>query len=285
MKLIYLIAVLFLLIFLYISRNIYINENILLSINLSNFEYFNSSSICSGLLNNTKYIHDKEICEMSCNISNDTILFGREEEDACKNMKQYLRIDGSKAISLINADIVEYSYVNGEYIKNERKIKSNDEFNITSEQIEIKISYHKSDWYYIFLPKYFELRISSEKKLSVHIIMFDGGSRYVLKRLIPKSISFLKELDGKYSYYDMLRFNVVGYNSKPNWVPLFYGVDENNCNVSRKIIFEDFQNSEYVTIRAEAFFEPDKDYYCKNNYTGTDHVVQLIACDRSLLYN
>lgn len=281
-------VLLFLLIISYcISR--YINLNEKLSYNVESFdsEYYNSSSICSGLFNNVRYDNDIEICKMNCLIKSDTYFLNREfrkEDDECKYMKKYLTIDGVKAISSVSGDLIQYSFVNGEYIKNKRSIKSNEEFNITSEQVEIKISYRKSDWYYVFIQKYFKIRNKSERKLSVHIIMFDAGSRYVLKRQIPKSISFLNYLTKNYSFYDMLRFNIIGYNSKPNWVPLFYGVDENNCNVSRKIIFEDFEKSNYVTIRAEAFFEPNKDFYCKNNYSGPNHVVELIPSDRSLLY-
>lgn len=139
---------------------------------------------------------------------------------------------------------------------------------------------NRSKWYLHFIPK----PIKTSKygsKLSVHFILFDGGSRFVLKHQLPKTVEYLKSIRNKYSMFDMLKYHTIHPNSNPHYLPLFYGYRYNytdQMNNYHKLILEDFKEEDYITIYAN-HNDINERFHGKNNYSGSDHNLNPPACD------
>ena len=64
-------------------------------------------------------------------------------------------------------------------------------------------------------------------RLSVLLLQLDATSRSHLMRMVPRSLSLLREMasGGLVTLYDFPHYHIVGYNSLPNMVPMLSGVD------------------------------------------------------------
>lgn len=140
----------------------------------------------------------------------------------------------------------------------------------------------RSKWYLTFLAQ--PLKLSEyASKLSVHIILFDGGSRYILKHQLPKTIKYLKTIKNKYAMFDMLKYHTIHHNSKPHFLPLFYGHRYNYTDKKAnfyKIIFDDFKEEKYIVINSNLDCDIREEYHGENNYTGSDHNIIYPSCDK-----
>lgn len=121
-----------------------------------------------------------------------------------------------------------------------------------------------------------------ESKLSVNLIMFDGGSRFVLKKQLHHTVNYLKSIKNQYSMYDMLRYHSISRNSFDHFTSLFYGIRVKRSerkNRIYKLIFEDFKEENYITINAHLVCDIKEEFYIKNKYSGSDHNLNPPSCD------
>lgn len=73
-----------------------------------------------------------------------------------------------------------------------------------------------------FIPH--KIHSINTNRISVNLIMFDGLSRMAFNQQFKETQQFLLSISKDYHIYDMLRYHTIGLNSRPNYVPLFYGI-------------------------------------------------------------
>lgn len=81
----------------------------------------------------------------------------------------------------------------------------------------------------------------------------------------------------------MLKYHTIGHNTKPHFLPLFYGYRYNSKNIEKnfhKIIFEDYKEEDFITIDANLDCNIDETFHGKNNYSGSDHNIIPPSCDK-----
>lgn len=71
----------------------------------------------------------------------------------------------------------------------------------------------------------------NNNRVSVNLILFDGLSRMSFNYQFKETQKYLLSLSKDYYIYDMLRYHTVGLNSRPNYVPLFYGMKFNKIPI------------------------------------------------------
>lgn len=127
-----------------------------------------------------------------------------------------------------------------------------------------------------------------DQKLSVNFIMFDGGSRFVLKHQLPHTIEFLKSIKSQYSMYDMLKYHTIHHSSFFHFSAMFYGKRINiseRYKKSYKSIFEEFKEEKYITINAHLVCDIEEKFYINNTYSGSDHNLNPPSCDSTYMKN
>lgn len=72
-----------------------------------------------------------------------------------------------------------------------------------------------------------------KERISVSLILFDGLSRIAFNQQFINTQKYLISLLKDYFIFDMLRYHTIGLNSRPNYVPLFYG--SRFSNVSKRV--------------------------------------------------
>lgn len=242
------------------------------------------TSLCSSFLGFTEYDDDKDLCQINCGIKN-TYKITNSSKSYCTHNIKTIKINNNKATALFDSIIKKHYYINGKIISNISYVKKNEIFDFDTEVIEVSSTEYKQDWYTRFIPK--PLKIQDPNKLSVIFLLFDGGSRYVLKRQLPKTVSTLRRISKKHSYYDMLRYHVLGRNSPFNYPALLMCINKNDTFVTkeRKNLFDDLKESKYMFIHADGTCLVDMHYYSRvlKNFTGADHSITKISCD--IIYN
>lgn len=58
-------------------------------------------------------------------------------------------------------------------------------------------------------------------------------SRMTFNQQFINTQKYLLSLQREYYLFDMLRYHTIGLNSRPNYVPLFYGIKYSN--ITRKV--------------------------------------------------
>lgn len=88
-----------------------------------------------------------------------------------------------------------------------------------------EIQYFEADEYKTIYLNFFPIKNVKValNRVSVTLILFDGFSRIAFNQQFVNTQQYLLSLTDRFYVYDMLRYHTVGYNSKPNYVPLFYG--------------------------------------------------------------
>lgn len=143
-----------------------------------------------------------------------------------------------------------------------------------------------TNWHLKFIPHNTKINICNEK-LSVHFIMFDGGSRFILKHQLPQTIKYLQIIKDEYSMYDMLKYHTIDHNSFIHFAALFYGhrfTSPNNSN-NYKLLFEYFNEEKFITINAHLDCDVNENFYIHNNYSGSDHNLNPPSCDKCYMKN
>lgn len=239
------------------------------------------TSLCSSFLGFTEYDDDKNLCQINCGILSKYVITN-SSKTYCKHTNKTIIIKNDKATALFDSIIKKHYYIDGKIITNISYVKKNEIFDFDTEVIEVNSTEYKQDWYTRFIPK--PLKIQNPNKLSVIFILLDGGSRYVLKKQLPKTVSTLRRISKKYSYYDMLRYHVLGRNSPYNYLPLLMCVSKNDTmpEEGRRNIFDDLRESKYMFIHADSCCLVDMHYYSRvlKNFTGADHSITKISCDK-----
>lgn len=118
--------------------------------------------------------------------------------------------------------------------------------------------------------------------------MLDGGSRFVLKQQLPSTVRYLKSIKDRYSFFDMLKYHSIDFNSYSHFSYLFYGkkIDiTDRFNNRHKLIFEDFNEENYITINSHLICDVKERFYIHNNYSGSDHNMNPPSCDVSYREN
>lgn len=121
-----------------------------------------------------------------------------------------------------------------------------------------------------------------KSKLSVNLILFDGGSRYVLKHQLKQTTHYLKSIRNKYSMFDMLKYHTIDLNSFTHYSSLYYGYRikiSSQKNNKHRIIFEDFKEEKYITINTNTACDVHENFCIHNNYSGSDHNLSPASCD------
>lgn len=258
---------------------------LLININCKLIKY-PPSSLCSSFLGNTLFDNDIELCKIDCYIKSKK-KFSNSTVFKCPYPKKTLLINKNIATALYNSTIKQHFYNNGKYIHNITNVKKGDKFIFESEVVEVNSTYNEQDWFTQFIPK--PIKLKDPNKLSIIFFLFDGGSRYVMKNQLPKTVSILKKIQNKYSYYDMLRYHILGNNSPFNYPPLLCGIsrDESKMNINRKIIFDDLKEEKYMIIHADGACDLNMVYYSKRlkNFTGADHSITKLSCDKKYVEN
>lgn len=60
-------------------------------------------------------------------------------------------------------------------------------------------------------------------RISVNLLLFDGMSRIAFNYQFNRTKNYILSLAKDFIILDMLRYHTIGMNSRPNFVPLFYG--------------------------------------------------------------
>lgn len=97
---------------------------------------------------------------------------------------------------------------------------------ITNYEIQYLESNNNNYIYLNFIPH----RVSkiNNNRISVNLFLFDGLSRMAFNHQFKETQKFLLLLSKDYYIFDMLRYHSIGLNSRPNYVPLFYGMKFSN---------------------------------------------------------
>lgn len=263
-----------------------------------------NNSLCGGFLGDTLYDKDREVCNLPCNINNTYRFIKKQSRTSCQSNSNYITINTFNITAIYPITIKQHKVYKDKYFifikklrviihyKSNTYIQSNESATLLSEIIEVQHQNsqngtNKTQWYLYFIPHKIKTQ-SYDEKLSVHFIMFDGGSRYVMKHQLYYTVKYLKQIRNKYSMYDMLKYHSIDYNSQSHFSALFYGFRFNSANNNRtyhKIIFEDFKNENYITINAHLVCDVKERFYVNNNYTGSDHNLNPPSCDESYIKN
>lgn len=94
---------------------------------------------------------------------------------------------------------------------------------------EYEIQYFESKSYKTVYLQFIPLRVNiiNANRISINLILFDGLSRMSFDHQFKQTQKYLLTLTKDYYIYDMLRYHTIGLNSRPNYVPLFYGIKYN----------------------------------------------------------
>lgn len=133
------------------------------------------------------------------------------------------------------------------------------------------------EWHINFIPK--ELKILNKERINILWFLFDGGSRYVLNKQLPLTVKYIKGLGREFHIYEMMNYNSVGRNSKPNYPPIFFGIKHTQCRKRQMSIFQEYNQEGYITIDLEMGGSYGKRFFCnsKSYYTSFDHSLQILS--------
>lgn len=93
---------------------------------------------------------------------------------------------------------------------------------------------------------------------------------------MKESINALKYISKESKIFEMLRYHSVGPKSIHNYLPLFYGT--NDVSKKHKIIFEDFEENDYISITLLEDCHNKSELYGNTNYKGANHNI-ILGCE------
>lgn len=117
------------------------------------------------------------------------------------------------------------------------------------------------------------------------MFLFDAGSRYVLNKQLSNTVNFIRSLRKDYKIYEMLRYHVIGYNSRPNYPPILFGKEYDSYKSEHISIFQEYNKEGYITIDLEMAGDYGERFYLKSvkNITSFDHSLHILSYQKEYM--
>lgn len=243
--------------------------------------------LCTSKLKDSYYYPVPNVCKLNCSL--EPIPYPKTVNGGCKKVAESVTFEGNEIQAIHDVDIVftnTYMYHNQSKEQNQHKItlKEGEKTKILYEQISVLDSNKNETLYLKFIPT----KLSSTKRKSsqynVNLYLLDGLSRSQFSEQMLETINYLNSITDEFDIFEFYRYHTIGHNSIPNYLPIFYGINETIANDDKnKTYYKELPNKiysehHYKTILLQQFCDRKLDYHHPHiSHIGCDHEF-LLGC-------
>lgn len=117
--------------------------------------------------------------------------------------------------------------------------------------------------------------------LNIITLFIDAMSRNHFHRRLPRTRKALEKLTSSSTstsnLYELFRYHSVGINTSPNTRALWAGIDEGNTTAAGKPIWEQFEESGYISARVDPMCQDWSAYYNPASFPPTEYIAPRIS--------
>lgn len=244
--------------------------------------------LCTSKLKNSYYYPIPGVCQLNCSLI--PIPYPKKHNGLCKKVKESIIFEKDEIVALDNVNVIftnTYMYHNQSKEKNEQRVilKKGERSKILYEQISVKDRENNETLYLKFIPTKLTSNRRKDNQYHVNLYLLDGLSRSQFSEQMVETINYLNTLmDGDFDIFEFYRYHTIGHNSIPNYLPIFYGINETTANNDTNSYYykelpnKIYNDKHYKTLLLQQFCDRNLNYHHPHvKHIGCDHEF-LLGC-------
>lgn len=225
--------------------------------------------LCTSRFKHSYYYPVPDVCQLKCDLEI-KVPYPVNFFDECEPVKRLIDIRNNKIIPREDVSIEftnTYFTRDGGQQKYKVKAKINQSIPIQAEYIFVKGRENVNNTYLHFIPTQLNGAKQTPGKYSVNIYFLDGCSRSQIHYQLRETVEYLNSRMNKYDVFEFFRYHTIGHNSIPNYLPMFYGINETIAKSDKKgkyyeeFISKIYDDEHYKSIVLQQFCDPHLNFH------------------------